>query len=85
MLKRAEHHEERSRFYANQVESLRKGGARFANVTNDPISSLEGSAASHTRKASYFRFMAEHVIPDETYRLEESDLAKLELVAGYGF
>jgi hypothetical protein len=84
-LKRASYHEERASFYAGQVRSLRDGGARPANVTNDPISSLEASAVRHQSKAEYFKFMAAHIIPDETYRLEESDLGRLEFVAGYGF
>ena len=37
----------------------------------------------HEDKYGYFMFMAEHLVPDETYRLSESDLSRLEIAARY--
>jgi hypothetical protein len=39
-------------------------------------------AKSHRTKAAFFKFVAQYLIPDETYRLSETDLAKFELTAG---
>jgi hypothetical protein len=41
------------------------------------------SECSHREKAAFFSFLAEHLIPGETYRLTEDDLARLEFVSRY--
>lgn len=40
------------------------------------------NAKQHRTKAAFFKFVAQYLIPNETYRLSESDLAKFELAAG---
>jgi hypothetical protein len=80
---RASWHYERAMFYEDQVDSLRRGGVNASGVTNDPVSSLENSARQHKDRQAYFTFLAAHLIPDETYRLSEQDLTRLELLARY--
>jgi hypothetical protein len=77
---RAEHHRGRAAWYGAQVRQLHAGGVREQRVSNDPVSSLEGSQEEHQRKAALFAFLAEHLIPDETYRLSEHDFTRLEFV-----
>lgn len=80
---RATYHLERAKWYSGQVEALRSGGLRPEAVTNDPLSSLERSMKEHQERAAFFLFMADHLVPDETYRLTESDIGRLEFVARY--
>jgi hypothetical protein len=65
------------------VANLRAGGVRPEGLSNDPVSSLERSAKDHQEKAALSSFMAEHIIPDEEYILDEKDLACIELVSRY--
>jgi hypothetical protein len=80
---RAEFHEGKAAFYDEQVSALKAGGVGAIAQSNDPVSSLQGSARQHMERSAFFRFMAEHLIPDETYRLDESDLGRLEIVSRY--
>lgn len=83
LRQRAEYHKERAGWYGGQVDGLRSGGLRPEGVTNDPISSLERSMKEHKERAAFFLFMAEHLIPGETYRMTEVDFGRLELIARY--
>lgn len=83
LSKRVEYHTERAEFYGLQVQNLKAGGVGILAQSNDPVSSLEGSEKSHQDKAAFYRFMKDHVIPDETYRLTEQDLVRLEIVSRY--
>jgi hypothetical protein len=80
---RAEYHRKKTEWYAKQVSSLREGGADSTHMSNDPVSSLAGSAKSHKERASYFAFLAKHLVADEVYRLSESDLGEIELASRY--
>lgn len=80
---RVEYHEKKMTFYDEQVRSLRAGGVAAGHQSNDPVHSLEGSAKQHRDRASFFRFMADHLIPNETYQLDESDLGRLEIASRY--
>lgn len=80
---RASFHEGKAKFYTEQVTNLKAGGIREQAMSNDPVSSLEASAKQHRERGAFFRFMAEHLIPDETYQLDESDLGRLEIVSRY--
>lgn len=77
---RRAHHEERATFYRRQVDALRDGGVRPEAITNDPLSSLEKDMQRHQNKQALMAFMRDHVVPDETYQLDESDLARLEII-----
>ena len=80
---RAEYHEGKAKFYGEQVASLKAGGVGAVAQSNDPVSSLQSSAKQHKDRAGFYRFMSEHIILGETYRLDESDLGRLEIVARY--
>ena len=79
---RREYHEERTSFYMTQAAALRAGGVVAQFQTNDPTRSLDASAEEHKRKAAFFGLMGKYLVPDETYRVTEHDLTRLELVWG---
>lgn len=68
-------------------EAAQGGGTVTQNsVTGgaDPVvTALEGRLRSHKERFTLFAFMEEHVIPNETYRLTENDLTRLEIVSRY--
>lgn len=80
---RAAHHESKMRFYDEQVRNLKAGGVGAVQMTNDPVHSLENSAKQHRDRAAFFRFVSDHLIQNETYRLDESDLGRLEIASRY--
>lgn len=81
---RANYHDDKQAFYSTQAQSLKDGGIRSeAAVSNDPVNSLEQSARSHGEREAFFRFLAEHLVDDETYRLSEQDLTRIEIVSRY--
>jgi hypothetical protein len=79
---RADHHDEKSKWYGTQAEALRNGGAA-TGMSNDPVRSLEESDYRHREKAAYFRFMEQHIVDKETYRLSQEDLGQIELSSRY--
>jgi hypothetical protein len=80
---RVEYHKAKREFYEKQVQGLRDGGVGQGMQSNDPVSSLQGSAKSHGDREGLFRFLADHVVTDETYRLSEQDLTRLEIIGRY--
>jgi hypothetical protein len=84
VAERADFHANKAEWYRKNADNLRDGGLKAeANISNDPTSSLERSCESHRERATFFRIIAVNLIPDETYRLSESDLARLELFSRY--
>jgi hypothetical protein len=79
---RADHHEEKAKWYETQAAALSQGGAA-TGMSNDPVRSLEESEQRHREKAAYFRFMEQHLVDNETYRLSQDDLAQIELSSRY--
>jgi hypothetical protein len=79
---RADHHAEKAEWYKGQAAALSKGGAG-TGMSNDPVSSLEESGQRHQEKAAYFRFMEQHLVENETYRLSQEDLGQIELSSRY--
>ena len=77
---RADHHEEKAKWYRSQAAALSKGGAA-TGMSNDPVRSLEES--EQREKAAYFRFMEQHSADNETYRLSQDDLGQIELSSRY--
>jgi hypothetical protein len=75
------HHEERVTFYTKQVDSLK--GEEFAAVSGNPIMQLQTKLGEHRRKATLFRIIAEHLVPNEMYRLGDNDLERIELVSRF--
>ncbi len=77
---RADHHEKKAEWYKNQAVALREGGAA-TGMSNDPVRSLEQSELEHREKAAYFRFMEQHLVKNQTYRLSQADLGLIELAS----
>ncbi len=75
---KADFHSKKATAYEKQAHEVAKVGGANAAMTNDPVHSLQMSAAQHLRQAKYFDFLAGRIIPDETYRLQENDLQRLE-------
>lgn len=83
VTERAKHHSEREAWYTAQIEELERGMAEPQEYTGgDPIRNLKDSRSRHTNKREVFEFLAKHVIPNETYRLEERELSNLEMISG---
>lgn len=83
---RVEHHQKRADWYGSKETSLAEGefdeeSRNKMSTTNssNPVEQMRAGRKRHVAKVSLFRFMAEHVVRNETYRLSESDLQRLEL------
>jgi len=76
------HHREKAGAYEKQakgVEQLRPSEGQ----SNDPAAALWKAYRAHDGKAQLFQFLAEHVIAKEVYRLNESDLMRIEIIDRY--
>lgn len=89
LLKRAEFHRAKAAEHKKRqdlvadVEEVEQDG--YSNQTARGVkATLKESAAMHERRANYFSFLAEHLVP-EVYRLGEVDLTKLEFFDRFGF
>lgn len=81
---RADYHAEKRDWYeATAKEAGERVDAVDQFVSNNPQQSLKASADSHRRKSAYFTLLSKHVVPNETYQLDESELTRLELVDRY--
>lgn len=91
LLSRATHHGERADFYTNQVNNLSAGlksmglegeaeaGAYSNSITGgDPRQTLSRNADNHRNQQTYFKFLSDHIVYNETYRIDESEFRKLE-------
>jgi hypothetical protein len=83
---RVEHHNKRAKWYADKADTLAEGEfneetrQKMSSTNNaNPVDTFKAGAKRHKAKASLFSFMATHVIQNETYRLSENDLNRLEL------
>lgn len=79
LLERVQHHKQREIFYLTQVKNMRRAGAERAAYGADPLSSLEKKSESHRERRDLFVIMAQHIVPNEVYRLTETDLGHIEL------
>lgn len=80
---RVSYHSDKAEWYEGQIDSLSAGLREQPNISNDPVSSLRRSLSEHQNKAAFFAVLRDHIIPDETYRLSEHDLGRLEFIAVY--
>lgn len=76
---RVSYHSEKAEMYGSQVKALE--GEPTVDMTADPKKALRDRLRHHQRKWEFFNFLAEHVIPNETYRLSEIDLTRLEILS----
>jgi hypothetical protein len=85
LLGRQKYHQNKVTAYEKQLDVMKKAEALLDEEREDigkvsnrtPAESLESSLKKHANQVVYFTFMADHVVPNETYRLNESDLHRL--------
>jgi hypothetical protein len=87
---RVEHHKKKSALYNEQYVKIRDEADQQQNsgMTNNAGSlaqQMKHSRDQHEDKAALFDFWSKHLEPNETYRLSESDLSKLEVTKGHMF
>lgn len=80
--RRVGYHEEKAAWYKTQADQI-AAGADTMQPSNNPTQSLRSSQREHENKASFFRVLAENLIPNETYRLSEQNCMRIELYAQY--
>ena len=88
---RIAHHRSRAAFYEAQLGKLAEVETA-ADDEDDPIQSLrhgsprdglERKLRDHRDRAAFLTFLRDHIVPKETYRLEERDLRTLEIVPSH--
>lgn len=87
---RIPHHEAKAKFYDEQASKLKEimkatdgeavQGGNNNSLTNN-TGGLESSAKTHKDKVKFFKFMHDHIIPNEQYRLQHNDLVHLEIIS----
>lgn len=79
---RVEYHKGKAELYDSQLQLLKdEPGLENMDLSNDPRRSLRDKIRHHGDKVGFFSFLRDHVIPNETYRLTETDLLRLELLS----
>jgi hypothetical protein len=81
LLGRVKFHHDKGQWYANHAQELKDAGSE--GKSNDPAASLRQSANTHADREAFFQFIADHLIPNEVYRLSESDFTRLEFAARF--
>lgn len=82
---RLKYHQQKVDAYQAQRAQLEKievtlgeEARRMGKSSNaSPLENVEDAIKRHQNQTVYYKFMAEHVIPNETYRLCENDLHRL--------
>ncbi len=88
---RVEYHQGRVAWLTVEIKRLEPELAKFteqsleiekyvSNSSNNGLDTFKSQLRHHTDRATVFKFMAEHIIPNETYLLEEEDLRRLEVL-----
>ncbi len=76
--KRADHHRERSKAYAEQIVSMERNKVEGMNYSGgDPMQALTDKKSQHDGEAGELDFIAEHLQATEQYLLGRDDLHKL--------
>ena len=82
LMKKATHHGERKSFYTSQADALIRGNAEAMQYTGgDPVKALRDKALQHQQRQEMFLLLHSHTNEQETYRLEDKDLTRLELIS----
>lgn len=79
---RVKYHRERSAWYKAQADVIERGTEQLL-ISNNPVQSLRSSQKSHEDKAAFYTVLAENIIPNEVYRLNEQNCIRIELYAQY--
>jgi uncharacterized protein (DUF342 family) len=82
---RLKFHQDKVEAYTSQLEGLEKLEAALGEEakklgkgsTATPKDNMLQTIQKHSNQVIYYKFMAEHVVPSETYRLGENDLMRL--------
>lgn len=76
---RSQWHEARAQLYRNQAASIEANKLEGMHNTSagNPAEQLKEKAKTHESDSSELKFIAEHLVPSETYLLGREDLAKL--------
>lgn len=86
---RAEYHAKKSDWFKSKAKEIQPELDNFADEAanlgkysnqGNVVENLATKSKHHEDKATLFRFMAEHVIPNETYSLSNEDLVRLEVI-----
>lgn len=82
LKKKSNHHLERTAFYSKQADALAAGNVGPTQYTGgDPVKVLRDKAAEHRRRSELLTLISTHVAENETYRLQDTDLTRLELIS----
>ncbi len=88
VLGRVEYHNVKSNFFETEMtrigtalEDMDDEAERIGKYSNsmNPVDTFKQKAKIHKDRATYFKFFADHLIPNETYRLTQNDLHTLEV------
>ncbi len=77
LKKSGEHHAARVLFYRDKLVGF---DSPHASNSTDPASDMRRSLDHHKNEVIKFRFLLEHVIPNETYRLTEAGLRSIGVI-----
>lgn len=92
LMTRVDYHAGRATFFSKKAEELAPeleaaddeaeeiGKYMSGGRGNDPAAQLAQKAKHHRNRATVLKFMAEHLVPNETYILTESDLQRIEVI-----
>jgi len=82
---RRKYHQDKVSAYTQQLEGLEKLESALGEEarrmgktsTATPKENMEQAIQKHANQVIYYKFMAEHVVPNETYRLGDQELLRL--------
>lgn len=90
LTERMQHHLERSEAYNKKAAELKatlsglEEDLSVGKVSNNSASGgLETKAREHKDKSTYYKFLLDHVIQNDTYRLDQADLERLGVSVRY--
>ncbi len=77
LVRSAKDHQIKADAYWEQASKMPEG-SEFAS--NDPVAAAKARAKDHREKAAYFTFLANHIEPSESYRLNAYELKEIGAV-----
>ena len=92
---RIKYHQEKADWLGKELKRLEPELEKFAddaqaqgkfsnsNRVGSAFDNFKAEFARHTDRVTLFKFMSEHIIPNETYILDENDLRKLEVLPNW--
>jgi hypothetical protein len=85
LLRRMEHHAERAAFYEKECAKFKSEAAdaeiKLGQSTFvQTYKAMEEAQGNHARAWTFFRFLADHLVPNEVYRLDTKDLSEVEAI-----